>query len=182
MTTIYLIRHGEIAAAAPRRFVGRLDLAMTEKGHRQMRGLARWLAFSQAAASPSPFFQRVVCSPLDRCRQGADILCSRLGGAPEVIEELAEIDLGAWEGLTAAEVRDRLPGAWEARGRDLAGYRPKGGESFGDLMRRVWPVLARIAGDGDAGRVAVVAHAGVNRVLLCRLLGMDLANLFRLEQ
>ena len=28
----------------------------------------------------------------------------------------------------------------------------------------------------------IVAHAGVNRVILCRVLGMDLANLFRLGQ
>ncbi|KAF5033768.1 Histidine phosphatase superfamily [anaerobic digester metagenome] len=30
--------------------------------------------------------------------------------------------------------------------------------------------------------LAIVAHGGVNRVLLCRILGMPLENLFRLEQ
>jgi len=173
MTTIYLLRHGEIPSWTPRRFLGRTDLPLTDNGRRQMEVMARFLK-SRAIGT-------IVCSPLQRCRESAQILASTVDCELEVISELAELDLGEWEGLTVEEVRQRFPGDYEARGLDLANYRPAGGESFADLLERVWLPFTAIGASGNLP-VAVVAHAGVNRVLLCRLLGMPLANLFRLEQ
>jgi len=173
MTTIYLLRHGEIPSWSPRRFLGRTDLPLTERGRHQMDVMARSLQSSAIGT--------IVCSPLQRCRESAQILASTFDCELEVISELAELDLGEWEGRTVEEVRQRFPGAYEARGRDLANYRPAGGESFADLLERVWLPFTAIGASGSRP-VAMVAHAGVNRVLLCRLLGMPLANLFRLEQ
>lgn len=173
MSTIYLIRHGEILSSTPRRFIGQSDLEMTAHGREQMERLGSYLmAFS---------LERVVSSPLLRCRQSADIIGSAVGCIPEVVDELSEIALGAWEGLTVADVQQQYPGEYEARGKDMTGYRPPGGESFTDLCQRVWPAFVEVMEAGSE-RTAVVAHAGVNRVLLCHLLGMDLAYLFRLEQ
>ena len=173
MSTVHLLRHGEIIQSHPRRFVGRQDLPLTDRGREQMSRLADYLATRSIA--------RVLCSPLTRCRESAGILCSRLGGAPELAPDFCEISLGDWEGLSVDEVRDRFPGCFEARGLDLAGFRPSGGESFHDLLHRTWPVFETLAKAADDG-MAIVAHAGVNRVLLCRILGMPLENLFRLEQ
>jgi probable phosphoglycerate mutase len=100
---------------------------------------------------------------------------------PEPLPPLMEINLGGWDGLTVDEVRQRYPGSYEARGRDLARFCPQGGESFADLLHRSWPVFESIA-TGTAEHVAVVTHSGVNRVLLCRILGMPLENLFRFGQ
>jgi probable phosphoglycerate mutase len=123
---------------------------------------------------------RLLCSPLSRCVESADIVGAALGLAPEVVPDLREIDLGLWEGLTVEEVRQRFPGHYEARGRDLAGFRPAGGESFADLARRAWVALASVA--EFTSPQAIIAHGGINRVLLCRILGMPLENLFRLGQ
>ncbi|GFK92190.1 Phosphoserine phosphatase 1 [Fundidesulfovibrio magnetotacticus] len=101
-----------------------------------------------------------------------------------ILPELAEIDLGAWEGLSVEEVRRQFPGQYEARGRDLAGFRPPGGESFQDVARRAARALdamARAAGPGP-WRILAVAHAGFNRALLCSLLGIPLERLFCLGQ
>lgn len=175
MSTIYLIRHGETAQAKPRRFLGRQDPPLTAHGRAQMARLAEFLAIRA--------IDRVVTSPLARCVDSAAILCATLQlEEAELVPSLREIDLGAWEGLTVAEVQTRFPGEYEARGRDLAGYRPAGGESFCDLLYRAWPALSIISAAGEDRRLAVVAHAGVNRVLLCRLLGMPLDRLFLLEQ
>jgi probable phosphoglycerate mutase len=43
MTTIYLLRHGEIPASSPRRFLGRTDLPLTENGRGQIKELGRFL-------------------------------------------------------------------------------------------------------------------------------------------
>lgn len=170
---VYLIRHGEIVQNVPRRFVGQLDLPLTDAGREQIRGVARFLA----ARSVS----RLVCSSLSRCAESADIIGQVLGLVAEPVPDLREIALGAWEGLTVDEVRERFPGRYEARGRNLPGFRPPGGESFADLQRRAWTAFEHVL-EGDQDSVAIVAHGGVNRVLLCRILGMPLENLFRLDQ
>ena len=123
---------------------------------------------------------RLLCSPLSRCVESAGIVGSALGLRPEAVPALREISLGEWEGLTVAEVRERFPGEYEARGRDLATFRPAGGESFADLGRRAWVAFEALS-DFKSPQ-AIVAHGGVNRVLLCRILGMPLENLFRLGQ
>jgi probable phosphoglycerate mutase len=172
LSEIYLIRHGEITQSSPRRFVGQSDLPLTDRGREQMRQVAGYLVDRGV--------RRVLCSPLSRCVESAGILGSALGLEPEVAPNLREIGLGAWEGLTVEEVRQRFPGDYEVRGRDLAGFRPAGGESFADLQRRAWAAFEAVA-DSNTTQ-AIVAHGGVNRVLLCRVLGMPLENLFRLGQ
>ena len=172
MSEIYLIRHGEITQSAPRRFVGQSDLPLTDRGREQMRQVAEYLAGRGVS--------RLLCSPLSRCVESAGIVGSALGLRPEAVPALREISLGEWEGLTVAEVRERFPGEYEARGRDLATFRPAGGESFADLGRRAWVAFEALS-DFKSPQ-AIVAHGGVNRVLLCRILGMPLENLFRLGQ
>lgn len=172
MNEIYLIRHGEITQSSPRRFVGQRDLPLTERGRKQMRQVAESLAYRGLS--------RLFCSPLSRCVESAGIVGMALGLEPEVVPDLREIGLGVWEGLTVEEVRERFPGHYEARGRDLAGFRPAGGESFADVQRRAWAAFEALS-DFKSPQ-AIVAHGGVNRVLLCRILGMPLENLFRLGQ
>ena len=173
MKTIYLIRHGEIPHTRPRHFIGQTDLPLTEYGEEQIQGLGR----SLAALS----IQNIVCSPLLRCQQSGNILSSILHAPTETKEGLAEIDLGDWEGLTTEQIKKQFPGAHAARGKDMVNYQPANGESFDDLRRRVWPVFRQIV-DATDKNVAIVAHAGVNRVLLCHMLGMPPENLFRLGQ
>jgi broad specificity phosphatase PhoE len=174
MSTIYLIRHGEITQSEPRRFIGQQDRSLTELGRQQIVRLADYLATRS--------IDRVLTSPLLRCVESADILCGRMKiDEAEIVPDLREIGLGTWEGLTVDQVRHNFPGDYDARGRDLAGFRPPGGENFADLLHRAWPVFKSVATETDE-RVAIVAHAGVNRVLLCHILGMELGNLFSLGQ
>lgn len=172
MNEIYLIRHGEITQSSPRRFVGQSDLPLTERGRKQMRQVAEYLAGIGVA--------RLLCSPLSRCVESAGIVGLALELRSEIVPDLREIGLGAWEGLTVEEVRERFPGDYEARGRDLAGFQPAGGESFADVQRRAWAAFEAVA-DSNFPQ-AIVAHGGVNRVLLCRILSMPLENLFGLGQ
>lgn len=173
MKIIYLIRHGQISTTKPRRFIGRTELPLTHHGKKQIISLAKMLAGYS--------LDRLICSPLSRCQESGEILSSTLGTTIETEGEISEIDLGDWEGLTVAGVKSQFPGEYEKRGKNLAGYRPGRGESFNDVYDRVWPALLRIV-EATTSASAVVAHAGVNRVLLCYLLGMPLENMFRLPQ
>lgn len=170
---VYLIRHGEITQFSPRRFVGQTDLPLTDRGRAQMAAVGRFLVGRGGV--------RLLCSSLSRCVDSAAIIGEAVGLVAEPVSELRELSLGAWEGLTVAEVQQRFPGDYEARGRDLVGFRPPDGESFADVWRRARGVFARVLGE-SADVVIIVAHGGLNRTLLCHVLGLPLEHLFRLEQ
>ena len=170
---IFLLRHGAIDNPPPRRFLGRSDLPLNADGGRQARDLARWMGVLP--------FRRVCASPLSRAVETAALVSGRPAAAIERVETLVEIDLGAWEGLSLAEVQVRFPGEYEQRGQDLAAYRTPGGESFSEVADRACPVLADLARD-RSGPLLVVAHMGVNRAVLSRLLGRPLALLLDIPQ
>ncbi|MDZ7760504.1 MAG: histidine phosphatase family protein [Desulfovermiculus sp.] len=170
---ILLIRHGQAGGASGKRYIGQTETELTSQGLAQARALADWLM-------PVPI-ERIVCSDLIRSVQTARILAKAKGQPIEPDSGLREIFLGSWEGLPMALVKEEDPQAYEQRGRDLAGYRPPGGESFADLQSRVVPVIRDILAQAT-GPVAIVGHAGVNRVMLCHWMGLPLDRLFSLGQ
>lgn len=173
MTTIYLLRHGALAGDNRERFIGQTDLPLSADGFKQAEAMARALRDKGIAA--------LHCSDLARSRQTAEIIGKGVGALPAPHPELREVSLGDWEGLLRREVAERWADEFAARGRDMDSYRPPGGESFADCLARAWPLWKSIT-HTDAAAIAVVAHAGVNRLLLCRLLGMPVQNMFRLGQ
>jgi|UniRef100_A0A7C5AM71 alpha-ribazole phosphatase len=173
-TRLYLVRHGQVADGHTHRYHGHNDIGLSPQGRRQLEKLAAELAAVPLAA--------VYASDLTRSREGAHILCRGRGIAPETVPEFREIHFGVWEGLTFSEIAQRYPRELQARFRDLATYRIPGGESLMDVRNRVLPKLNEILARHEGQRVALVAHAGVNRVILSEALGLPLAHLFRLEQ
>jgi alpha-ribazole phosphatase len=94
---------------------------------------------------------------------------------------LREINAGLWEGLTPEEAQTRYPEEFEARERDVVGHPFPHGESFRDLRERVLPTFMEIVDEGGAN-ILIVAHLGVNRVLLCEFLGLPIAELFSIKR
>lgn len=170
---IYLLRHGAIEPSSPRRFLGRTDLPLSDNGIRQAIQVGRALA--------SIPFCRVFSSPLDRAMQTAAFVSGWSVDKITPVAPLCEINLGTWEGLSVAEVRQRFPGAYEERGRNLGTFRPEQGESFADVASRGLPALQAIARD-FSGPILIIAHAGVNRVLLSRLQRLPLDDLLQIPQ
>lgn len=170
---IYLLRHGEIEVGEPKRFIGQIDLPLTKVGIEQAyRWRQQWSDIT---------FAEIWCSDLERSRKTAEIMEDRFQCPMRITKELREIDLGEWDGLTVDFIKSRFSEKWDARGRDMATYRPPGGESFADLSARVVPFIEEVARKAE-GNILITTHSGVNRVLLCHVLGMPLVNLFRLAQ
>jgi broad specificity phosphatase PhoE len=168
---ILLLRHGEIETAGDeRRFIGQIDLPLSDVGRKQARYWQSCLAGGSLGA--------IIASDRWRCRETARIIAGNDGDI-ETVDELREIDLGQWEGKRVSEVKQRWSEAYRQRGLDMAGFRPPDGESFLDLQRRVVPAF-EAAVKRSAPPLLIVTHAGVMRMLLCHFLGMPVENLFRI--
>jgi len=173
-TRVYLMRHGEVANNGEKRYNGHIDIDITQKGVDQMHRLAGLLEGKGIVA--------VYSSDLIRSKKGADIISRRIGIASNPLRELRERSVGAWEGLTADEIKARFPEQYAAWREDLLNYRPPGGECLVDVSARTLPVFKRLVESHPEQEIAMLLHGGVNRVILADALGMDLMNLFRIDQ
>lgn len=171
---IYLLRHGDVDTGNPRRFLGRTDLPLNDLGRARAAALGRHLQ--------TVSFAGVYSSPLGRAVETACLVSGRRQEELRIVSALAEIDLGVWEGLSVEEIEQRFPAAYAERGRDLARFRPPGGENFIDLAERSLPALETISRSMNRGPLLIVAHGGVNRTLLSCLLNRPLAQVFDIPQ
>jgi broad specificity phosphatase PhoE len=164
VTEFVLVRHGETVWHAENRYAGRSEVDLTEEGRRQGEHLAAWAAGAGLAA--------VVTSTLGRARRTAEGAAHAAGVGLEVDARLVEVDFGAAEGRTRAEMAERDPGA-EAAFRAAPASSPwPGGEPGAAAVARALPALLERA--DRPGPVLVVGHQTLFRLLLCRLLGVPL--------
>jgi len=173
---ILLARHGETPWNAEGRYQGQEDIALSDVGERQAALLGARLADVR--------IDRAVASPLSRADRTARLA---LGAEREAMLRtdagLAEIAHGTWEGLLASEIRERDP-------ERLAAWRDTpdtvlmpGGESLQQVFDRAWPAfVAAIDGLGPDDTALIVAHDAVNRVILCRILGIPFSRLWTFRQ
>lgn len=172
---ILLARHGETPWNAEGRYQGQEDIALSPVGEAQARALGERLRELPIT--------RAVASPLQRARLTAELA---LGGRdlPLTLDPgLMEIAHGTWEGLLASEIHerdsDRLR-AWRDAPHEV--LMPEG-ESLQLVIERAWPAFARAAqGLGADDTLLLVAHDAVNRVLLCRVLGIPMSRLWGFRQ
>ena len=171
---IYLIRHGKIQQEdEQRRYIGQADVPLTAEGIRQAEHLQQ--RFRRADISA------IYCSDLSRCVQTARIIGESNGVRVLPRADLREVAMGEWEGCTFGDIARRFPAEFKARGLDIVSYRVPGGESFADCSERVIAALGDML-ESSPGNLVIIGHAGVNRLLLCHMLGMPIANLFRIAQ
>jgi alpha-ribazole phosphatase len=171
-TRLYLIRHGE----TPRRGYcnGHLDETLTTNGISEIEAVADRLKGAGIAA--------LYASDLKRAIQSAEILGHILNSQPIILPPLREKCFGQWEGLSQAEIQQQFPSEWEQWVLNPGDAKPTEGESCREMASRVLPVIDQIVKRHLGERVAIVAHGGVNRVILCHALGLDLRYLERLAQ
>jgi alpha-ribazole phosphatase len=204
VATFFLIRHGETEGSEAKRYKGSMDVPLSGRGIEQaaraaafvMEHIQETLALryksylhdihneTDGAGQPTevPRLEAVYCSDLSRAVKSAEIIAAPHALEPVSMPELRERDFGIWEGMTFSEIRDQYPAEFDAWADDPLQFNPPGGESTLALRDRIVPAFNRIV-DGHNGQcVAIVAHGGVNRVLLCHILGIPLENIFRIEQ
>ena len=177
---IVFIRHGQPQWAVDG--LTQSDPFLTDLGQQQAQ-----LAAKRVATDPKAPPSELIVSPALRSQQTAQPIAEETGLGIETVDDLVELKMPNWEGVTEAAVveifmttKHRSPDEWW-EGLD-------GGESFRVFHDRVTSALDTLLADRgirrdaddrqlwhvekDPGRLVIVAHGGTNSVCLTHLLGI----------
>ena len=173
---ILLARHGETPWNAEGRYQGQIDIPLSPVGEAQARALGERLREVPIT--------RAVASPLSRARRTAELALGE-ARAPmlQLDADVQEIAHGEWEGLLASEIGEKDPARLRAWREEPDTVLMPGGESLRQVLDRSWRGLVRATeGLGQDDTLLLMAHDAVNRVLLCKVLGIPLARLWTFRQ
>ena len=167
-TCIDLLRHGETRAGSV--YLGRTDAPLSEHGFRQM----------AEALLNAPRYHAVLSSPLARCAVFTQDYAQRHGLPLHFDARFQEIDFGAWDGCSAAEIAAADAGALENFWRDPVAFTPPQAEPLLSFQARVLAAWQELPARYPDQRVLLVTHGGVMRIILCHLQQRPLAELLNL--
>jgi len=177
--SIWLTRHGESEYNVAGRIGG--DAALSARGIAYAEALAARIPKEIRGADAPPV---VWTSTLRRTIETA----SRLGLPFRSWRALDEIDAGDCDGMTYAEIAEKMPAEFASRAADKFRYRYPRGESYQDVIQRLEPVIFEL--ERERGPVIIIGHQAVLRALYayivdeppeaCPRIAMPLHNLIRL--
>ena len=168
---IWFVRHGETEWNRTKRYQGYSDIPLNETGRRQAQDTAALLANEPLMA--------VYASDLSRAVETAEAIAQPHGVQVQQKPELRELHFGLWEGLRYEQIMEK----WADELSLMYEHPEKGcapeGEGFSELAKRAWPALQAIReAHQEEEAIAVVAHGGTIRVLLCLLQEKSLQQLW----
>ncbi|MDH3261349.1 MAG: histidine phosphatase family protein [Acidimicrobiia bacterium] len=157
-----LVRHGRTAANVSGHWQGQTDNGLNDIGRRQAADLAAWYGE----------FGVVYASPLGRAHQTAETLAN--GSELATHAGLAELGMGAWEGLTRDEIVAGWPELWDRiyeQNEDL----PRGdsGETWSGMQKRVTAAISEVVANRPENHIGIVSHGAAIRGHVSGILGLD---------
>ena len=170
---LILVRHGESEWNRAGRYQGQEDAPLSDLGLRQAEALAVRLRHEQIDA--------IYTSPLQRARRTAEAIAQYHPAIPFVEDKaLYEIHHGAWQGLLAAEVRERYPDTLEEWRNFPTRSQMPGGESFSNILKRTLNFRERVCKLHSDGTVLISTHDVVVKILIADALGMHMDRINRI--
>ncbi|HEU4319248.1 MAG TPA: histidine phosphatase family protein [Acidimicrobiia bacterium] len=154
---IVFVRHAESQANVDGVWNGRTDGGLSAAGEASLDALGRRLS--------SWRFDAVISSPLSRARRTAESFSDDV----TIDERFTEVDLGIWEGLSVAEVRERHGDQLQQAMDDKVTPMGERGESLSAVAQRALAAVDDLYDKMvDGQRVAVVTHGGFMQSVLSR--------------
>jgi len=167
---LVLVRHGETLQNVAGITQGWSDSALSEKGRRQVRALARRLQQYAPTA--------IYSSPLGRAISTAEEIAAATGLEVQTVDGLREMNYGGWEGQSFLDIRRNDLDLYHRWAADPDCPCPGDGESHNDVLRRMQDAIASL----DSPRPIVVAHGTSIRIVATFFLGAPIASSRRLAQ
>ncbi len=204
VTTLYLIRHGATEGDDVKRYKGSIDVPLSQKGAEQINKTLNFIIHhtqnnslshkqnylidihdsASSMEGEKALLRAIYCSPLSRAVSSAEIIARPFALKPIALLNLTERNFGIWEGMTYLEIKEKYPLEFDKWANNPLIYSPPDGESTLEVRDRVIKVVEGIIKNHQKNNenIAIVAHGGVNRIILCHYLGIPLENIFRIEQ
>lgn len=162
-TTFHLIRHGQTNWNLEGRYQGQKDIPLNETGKMQ--------AHQTGEKLMGKYFSAIYSSDLIRTKQTAQIIADTLGLLViQTDSRLREIYQGEWEGQYFFEIKNTFPEKVASIRANPLHDRPPGGESIGEVAKRMIQVLDEIAIRYPCKDVLIISH------------GMSIATVISLTQ
>ena len=166
MSRLLLVRHGETELQSSLRYWGKTDVALGVVGLRQAERLR-----DRLAAEKIDF---VYSSELKRASDTARVIATGNNLKITNCPELREIDFGKLEGLEFAEIHTQFPEVAQMWINCSPSLVYPDGESLLEFEDRVAKFEARLKNRRADETILVVAHTGVLRTIICRLLDLEI--------
>lgn len=174
---VYLMRHGHVDYFSPEVARARYtrDVVLTAQGRMEANAAGR--AFSPIA------FDRAICSGLPRARETAEIVLSNLVNPPalETDPDLVEIHGGRPQIVSRAELIATMTFHF-AKAAEEGATMLEGGEAFALAQARAVAAMERLLSEPGWVQALVVAHEGINRLILSWAAGAGLKATHAFEQ
>ena len=167
-TLLTLVRHGQTSANIDAVWHGSTDTPLTPHGHDQAAAAAAIIKSDYHSVAP---VSCVYSSPLERAHHTAKAIADGLGLMPQLDPELAEYDLGEWEGLSFSHLFEDKKLFHNMRADH--DYAPHGGESPRQVGDRIALAFRRIADRHPGERVVIVSHGGALSIAFGLILDND---------
>jgi phosphoserine phosphatase len=172
-----LIRHGETDWNRAGKFQGQIDVPLNDNGRQQASLAAEFLKTIQIDFG--------FTSPMSRPKETAEIIIAGRGDLTLVENaDLREIGHGLWEGKYESEIEAEYPGKLQQWHTHPESVQMPEGENLQDVWMRAtaaWHQILQHVGNVPQTGI-VVAHDATNKVLLCHLLGLGLADIWKIKQ
>ncbi|WP_337100075.1 histidine phosphatase family protein [Paenibacillus sp. YIM B09110] len=171
VTTIYLTRHGQTEWNIQHRFQGHNDSPLTELGIQQ----AKWLGESLINDRIDVIFS----SSSPRAVRTAEIIADEREIQIHTNDELKEISLGIWEGITQEEAKSGDPLQYNNFWDDPEAFNVQDSERFSDVSSRSINLLHDIIKEYSGKSILVVTHTVVVKLIMAYFENRALNNLWK---
>ncbi len=174
MIKFYLVRHAQTQFNKEHIFQGVTDNGLNQEGIKQAERIAEFFEKIE--------INEIYSSPLNRVIQTATPLAEKKNKEIIILDNFFEVNCGKWEGKNWFYLVENEKESLKKWLLD-ADFKAPEGESLLDVYNRVEKDLFKILSEPEKDRTIVLyGHGGVNRAIICHLLGIPINRAFRFEQ
>lgn len=169
ITIIDLLRNGVVEDDAV--FCGSTDDMLTDHGWQQM----------VKALENKNDWDLIVSSPLQRCREFAELIASEDDVDIELDRNFDEIDFGLWENVAPEKIMEEEAELLNTWWQSPTKHSPPKGEDFHQFQARVLKSFKEIVDENQGKKILIVTDSWVIRVIMMNILGLPEEHLFRIN-
>lgn len=169
VTRFYFVRHVQALGNVQKRFQGVTDNEITKDGETQLENVASFFKDKQ--------INKIYTSPLIRAVKTAKAIETVSEAQIETSQLIKEIFVGPWENMPLEQIKAGWPQQFENWGSAPWKFNVEGAETMVQVFERCSKFVAEIKKTCTGQNVAIVAHGGVMKSLICASLNRPITRL-----